>query len=286
MAIIQASDSDAQVILEFVVGFIRCGSNSLDYHQHRAGPTDNILSLLAADVANGISQRDTTALAANKLAWPALNNIMQGNTDAATTRFEIDDTHFRNAATRALRAMQSTSSSIYVMTTPFLYRTLWVTNETFPDLLRLFDGATHYREAVFQDRDEEVHPLDYHTLHRLQWVLSCTREIHLTLIEDSNKIPYKELQDYNEFCIVLKRLDRPSLWKNVDKVSIRMRGYDGSNYATAEGYSSFPFKNDLIAMMPTIHPTYMHIELPSPPPRTSASKCLSITEVIPRAYSH
>jgi hypothetical protein len=185
--------------------------------------------------------------------------------DDPTTRFVENHraSAVKRAPTAALRAIQQTSSAIYEVATPFLYRYLRVTSPQIMNLLRLFYRVAEVQEVIMQDRRKDIHPLDYHLYHRLQWALSSVRQIHLTLD------PYfgmrdDWLSDYTELCTVLRRLGRPHLWPALDKVSIRVRDRHGGKTADSESYLAY--EGTMIrAIGPTLHPTFLDIEFPDPP---------------------
>jgi hypothetical protein len=211
----------------------------------------NILSFLASEVLDSVDQDKDNGSTA----------------DDSMTRF-LEDRHasaVKQAPISALRAVQQTSSAIYGVATPFLYRYLRVTSPQIMSLLRLFCGIEEIQEVILLDRNNHIHPLDLHLYHRLRLALSFVQELDLTICSNRD-MSAGWLIDYIELCTVLRRLNLPHLWPALDKVSIRVRDGCGQKTSDPDSYACFPYDNAMIrAIGSTLLPTYLHIELPDPP---------------------
>ena len=210
---------------------------------------ENILYFLALEVLDSVDQDKENGSTA----------------DDSTTRYLEDQraSAVKRAPTAALRAIQQTSSAIYEVATPFLYRYLRVTSWEITSMLRSFHEVVGVREVILQDRRKDIHPLDYHLYRRLQWALSSVRQIHLA-VDPYFDIRDDFLIDYTEICTVLRRLGRPHLWPALEKVSIRVRDYLGRKVADPDSYLAY--EGTMIrAIGPTLHPTFLDIEYLDPP---------------------
>jgi hypothetical protein len=219
----------------------------------------NILSFLASEVLDSVYQDKEDGSSA----------------EDSTTRYLENQraSAVKRAPTAALRAIQQTSSAIYEVVTPFLYRYLRVTSSEITSMLRSFHEVVGAREAILRDPGDDIHPLDYHLYHRLRWTLSSVQEIHLTL-SSCWTMDSDWLRDYTELCTVLRRLDRPHLWPTLDKVSVKVR--DSLARKTTDLDSYYSYEGTMIrAIGPTLRPTFLDIELPDPPPNKHFQPVLS-----------
>ena len=165
----------------------------------------------------------------------------------------------------ALWAVQRSSSAMYQVATPYLYRYLRITHRELIRLLWTFEDITRIDEVINQDPENDSHPLDYHLYHRLQWALSSVKELHLTVY--SRHDLGGNLTIYTEISTALKILGRPPLWSALDKVSVRVRSMYGAETADPDSYACFPYESEIMrAVGPTLHPTFLAIELPDPSP--------------------
>lgn len=140
--------------------------------------------------------------------------------------FGTNDTYSVGPSMRALSAMQETSSAIYVIATPFLYRCLRLSNSAMITLLDNFGDTYEIQNVISKDPDEDAHPIDYHLYHRLRWALSSVKEIHLTLLPNRD-MSDDCLEPYTEICTALKVFGRPCLWPKLDRVSVKVRDFHG-----------------------------------------------------------
>jgi hypothetical protein len=206
------------------------------------------------------------------LASEVLDSVDQDKEDGSsaedsTTRYLENQraSAVKRAPTAALRAIQQTSSAIYEVATPFLYRHLRVSSPQMQCLLDNFQDVGELRDVILQDRRDDVHPLDYHLYHRLQWALSFVREIHL-VIHANHRISAVHFAKYTDICTALEVLDRPLPLAKPDKVTIRVGDMLGQHEISARAYYCYPFDDALMyALGCTLYPTLLEVSLPTPP---------------------
>jgi len=211
----------------------------------------NILSFLASEVLDSVDQDKENGSSADD----STTRYLENQRASATKR----------APTAALRAIQQTSSAIYEVATPFLYRYLRVSSPQMRCLLESFREVVDLRDVILQDRRNDVHPLDYHLFHRLQWALSSVQEIHL-VIHANHYMPARHLAKYTDICTALGVLDRPLLWGKLDKVTIRVGNMLGQLEISDRAYHCYPFEDALMYVLAsTLNPTRLEVSLPNPP---------------------
>jgi len=148
-----------------------------------------------------------------------------GDTLSGNSTLSSDLVRWRRSPVAALWAVQQTSSAMYQVATPYLYRYLRITHHQLILLLRNFRNITRIHEVIIQDPEFNSHPLDFPLYHRLQWALSFVKELHLT-VYSNHSMAWDCLTIYTEICTALKVLGRPPLWSALDKIGVRVRETD------------------------------------------------------------
>ena len=194
-------------------------------------------------------------------------DIESGDTHSDDSTLSTDLVQRRRSPVAALWAVQQTSSAIYQVATPYLYRYLRITHHGLILLLRNFRNITRIHEVINQDPEINSHPLDFQLYHRLQWALSFVLELHLT-VYSNHSMAWDCLTMYTEICTALKVLGRPPLWSALDKVGVTVREMGENETADQHSYACLYDSAFMRAIGPTLHPTFLAIELPDPPLNT------------------
>lgn len=138
------------------------------------------------------------------------------------TLCEILHIQARSGDYNSLRTTQSTSSTIYLVTTPYLDHHLDLDYHSIPRLFNLFrEIIRHDWQVLNEDLVDDKHPLDPHRFHRLRWALSFVKTIHVTPVVNGGMFPAL-IEDYTDICTALRVYHRPTLWSSLDSVPVHV----------------------------------------------------------------
>ena len=171
----------------------------------------------------------------------------------------------------SLRNIQSTSSAVYTIATPYLYRDLHfgIGLKGFGKLLRLFNDVSPSPHLLIQDlASDAVHPLDLDLYGRLCWALAFTKSINLVLRYGTFEVPPSDTRMYLDICGGLRVLGLPTIWSALDNVSVLLDGSDQEqdNFSYVRHYVLFPFGCTLLDLLDqTGRLSRLTVDLPHPP---------------------
>jgi len=164
----------------------------------------------------------------------------------------------------SLRNIQSTSSAVYSVVSPYLYRHLTLKTDGLITLLRLFDDVVLDLEVFSLDYATiEPHPIDMHLFHRLLWSLAFVQTILLPECGPRWHSLPETVQCYTDTNAAMT-VFRRSLWPTLDSVYIAAPVDDNDIYY--DGHEHLPFPHHLDVYIPvyaSLRPRHLHIDLPS-----------------------
>ena len=158
----------------------------------------------------------------------------------------------------SLRNLQSTSSAVYLVVSPYLYRQLTLETNGMFKLFRMFDDVVLDFDVFSLDYATiNRHPIDMHLYHRLLWSLAFVRTI--VLPEFGLECETKTFESYTNINAAMK-VFRQSMWPALESVHL------GESLDSDEDNHYYPFnhvRDVYTAMLPGLRPQYIHIEMPS-----------------------
>jgi len=190
-------------------------------------------------------------------------------------------THDQSLGT--LAKLQSTSSAIYTLVTPYLYRHIIVNQVQLITLFRLFETFPRSDNKRFLEEvvPLKTHLLDLHIVYRLRKFFSYTRELSIVFLLDQNleaemnQIVLNCLDRYKEIAIGLSAFSGPSLWPRLLRCNIDMPPYpmdidawQSHNEVCDHLIRLVRYEKIVEAVPANIHPKHLYITLPDKPSYT------------------
>ena len=181
-------------------------------------------------------------------------------------------THDQSLGT--LAKLQSTSSAIYTLVNPYLYRHIIVNQVQALTLFDLFRGFPRDDNRLFLETNvpPNTHLLDLHIVYRLRSFFSHTRELSI-MIHANEELDreFKEecqerLERYKEIVIGLSAFSGPTLWPTLQQCTIDLDPSPGRAQVTKhEGFGLYPDEYAPLfeAVPANLHPSKMVVTLPS-----------------------
>lgn len=170
----------------------------------------------------------------------------------------------------SLRKLQSASSAMYLVATPYLYRHLHLGayrlfRLSFPLMSRRLDLKTFGQDLA----NNLQHPLDLHVYHRFRWALSHVKKIRVYPTDPASEhCPDHYIKAYTSICSALNLFDLPNLWPALDTVKVETscwsRDWRNPVYLAGPPYRfGFPHCVDLFtALLASLRPDRLDVSLP------------------------
>jgi hypothetical protein len=207
---------------------------------------------------------------------PAVDKTRKGYTCRLPTEImDVILSHLaRTGQNKSLCKLQSTSSAMYMMTTPYLYHDLdfgrkWGDGlAPFRRLISLFDHIVSDRQLFLQDHPvSNQHPIDLDLYHRLRWALSFVKTLKILLPAELYDLSKYDIEMYTDIVATLRVLQLGSIWPALESVTIKIDGLDGEDpWEDIWNYLKFPFNNILLSLVAEMSSHLLNLEIDLPPP--------------------
>jgi len=130
-------------------------------------------------------------------------------------------------ALRAIANVQSASSAMYTLATPYLYREIHLHPQTALKLFGQFGDFARTDSRLFHEAvPPDIHLVDLHICHRLRAFCAHTRRLSFRLLEGADAFfsdkDVLRLRRYTELVCGLTAFEYPGLWPKLDIYEINL----------------------------------------------------------------
>ena len=186
--------------------------------------------------------------------------------------FKILEMLVKDKAFRSIANVQSTSSTMYTLTTPFLYRHVELKAQSASRLFGQFADFPRSENKLFCNAlPSDQHLIDLHKCYRLRSFFSHTRLLSFTLANS----PEMRVQDhgrikrYKDLTTGLAAFEGLDLWPNLLKCDINLNLHTIADtqvdHASLVSKSAELYGPILEAVFSNVHPKMMSLVLPGVP---------------------